>query len=335
MTQKYSGVVAGAMLAAALATGCALAADEDGERFRQAIPQPETVAVAGPENAGEGSTTASIRAAAETPWDSGPYAVYYAFTRHVRDGVNAVTAGVLGAVWVIVHTQPTSVSDNQAVWGPHTDALEPATWQFRVVEVADDVYEYSLEGRPKNSSDAFQTVLSGLGYGRAHPSHGDGHFEIDLDVAHALDPLAWADGSGSVTITHDLPRTISEDLFSGARAITAEVQPTAQQASWSATSLRSEDGSGMLLVTAEGDLDEDAATAAEQVQIASQWQQDGAGRADIALSGGEVPADIGEVSAVECWGADFYRTYYADSVDYAPIEGEAGACVFADPVDAS
>jgi len=246
-----------------------------------------------------------------------------------------VTAGVLGSVWVIVHTQPTSVSDQQAVWGPHSDALEPATWQFRVVEVDDDVYEYSLEGRPKNSSDAFQTVLSGLGYGRGHPSHGDGHFEIDLDVARSLDPLAHGDGSGTILVSHDLPRTISEDLFSGARTITAQVHPTAQQAWWTATSLRREDGSGTLVVEAEGDLDEDAVTEAEQVQISSQWQQDGAGRADITLSGGEIPAEIVEVSAVECWGADFYRTYYADSVDFAPVEGEAEACVFSAPADAS
>ena len=246
-----------------------------------------------------------------------------------------MTAGVLGAVWVIIHTKPTSVSEGQAVWGPHTDALEPATWQFRVVEVADDVYEYSLEGRPKDSSGPFQAVLSGSGYGRAHPSHGDGQFEIHLDVAHELDPIAHPDGSGTIVITHDLPRTISEDLLSGARTITAEVHPSTQQAWWTATSYRSEDGSGTLLVDAEGDLDEDVATASEAVQIASQWQVDGAGRADITLSGGDVPPELGEVSAVECWGADFYRTYYADSVEYAPTEGDPGACAFSEPPESS
>ena len=45
----------------------------------------------------------------------------------------------------------------------------------------------------------------------------------------------------------------------------------------------------------------------------------------------DVPADVSPVTAVECWGSDFYRSYYSDSIDYAPTEGSADACAFAGP----
>ena len=74
-----------------------------------------------------------------------------------------------------------------------------------------------------------------------------------------------------------------------------------------------------------------ATTAFEDIAIVSRWQPDGAGRADVALEGGDVPAELGTVSAVECWGTDFARVYYADSVEFAPAEGDPTACVLGDP----
>jgi len=49
------------------------------------------------------------------------------------------------------------------------------------------------------------------------------------------------------------------------------------------------------------------------------------------ISGGDIPATPGAVSAVECWGADFVRNYYIDSIGFEPSEGEASACVYDAP----
>ena len=58
---------------------------------------------------------------------------------------------------------------------------------------------------------------------------------------------------------------------------------------------------------------------------------DGAGRADITIAGGDIPSNPGVVSAVECWGADFVRSYYTDSIEFSPTEGDATACVYDAP----
>jgi hypothetical protein len=314
-------------------SGCALEKKEGADRFRQALPKSESVQVSGPESA-QGGQSAASRVQGDEPWANGPWAKYYGFTRTVRDGVNSVTGTVLGWAWVIVHTQPASIDDSEAVWGPYTDALEPATWRFRVTEVAEDVYEYRLEGRPKASqSDTdYKAVLFGKGFGKGHASHGDGEFTIDLDVAKSLDPFYLDDDSGKVTVTHDLPPNITDNLMALPKKITASVVPSATDAWFSVTSLANEDRTGTLVVNAFADADDSKATAKEDIQIASQWNAQGAGRSDITLSGGDIPTTIGIVTAVECWDTDFFRVYYSDSVDWETSEGEANACPFSAPL---
>lgn len=312
--------------------GCMLEKQDDGQEFREAIPQREAVVVAGPEQEGAGdSNTASVTVQADEPWTTGPYSKWYGFTRAVRAGVNVVTAAVLGSAWLIVHTEPSSVEDGEAIWGPYTDALDPATYRFRVTRVADAEYAYVLEGRPKAStSDSdYRAVLSGHGYGKRHDLHGEGEFTIDLDAARALDPFAHRDDSGTVRVVHHLPRDTKDGDYLP-RTIVAEVtpDPDLNPESFAVTSTANDDGTGTLHVTAAADVDDTDTTELEDIVVDSRWRADGAGRADISISGGDVPADPGSVTAVECWGADFIRSYYSDSVELAPTEGEASACVY-------
>ena len=37
-----------------------------------------------------------------------------------------------------------------------------------------------------------------------------------------------------------------------------------------------------------------------------------------------------EVTGSDCWSTTFVRTYYADSLEWAPTEGDPASCVFAD-----
>ncbi|HEY6077678.1 MAG TPA: hypothetical protein VIW29_02680 [Polyangiaceae bacterium] len=337
--------------ASLLLPGCMLEKRDDGAEFREAVPQREAVVVAGPEDGGGGDrSTASIGEIRGTQ-ASGPasrpdYSKWYAFTRVVRDGVNTVTGAVLGSVWLVVHSEPTSVEEGEAVWGPYSDALEPATYRFRVRRMAEAEYDYVLEGRPKTStSDGdYRAVLEGHGYGKRHELHGEGEFTIDLDAARALDPFQHRDDSGSVRVVHHLPGDISEHLDALPRTIIAEVtpDPAVNPESYSVTSTANEDGTGTLQVVAKADVDDTKTTQLEDIAVDSRWRGDGAGRADILISGGDIPAQLAAVgagaptdnetvSAVECWGADFARSYYADSIGIEPTEGDALACVYEAP----
>jgi hypothetical protein len=259
-------------------------------------------------------------------------AKWYAFTRGVRDGVNVVTRDVLASVWLIVHSAPSDASEDHAEWGPYTDALDPASYRFRVERVAPGEYDYTLEGRPKaSSSDAdYRAVLQGRGYGRLDPRHGDGSFTIDLDAARALDPLRHQDDSGTVTITHDLPATIDRNLGALPRTISADVNPEGE--SWlHVRSQANADSTGALDVDAHADTDDSKATLLEDISVQSRWNANGAGRADISVAGGDLPATVPLVSATECWGTDFSRIYYSDSVTFEPTFGDATSCVYAEP----
>jgi len=332
--------LAACLFAAWLLPSCLLSKQDDGEEFREALPQREAVVVAGPETDAAGDTsTASIQESRGTlatrPSTRGAYAKWYGFTRTVRGGVNLVTAAVLGSAWAVVQTEPSALQDGEAIWGPYTDALEPVTYRFRVTRVAEAEYDYALEGRPKAShSDAdYQAVLRGHGYGKRHAQHGEGEFTIDLSVARELDPFAHENDSGTVHIVHHLPHDLADVGGALPRRIVAEVKPDPQvnPESFTATSNANLDGTGSLRVDAHADVDDTKLTRLEDIGIDSRWRADGAGRADIVISGGDIPATPGAVSAVECWGADFVRNYYIDSIGFEPSEGEASACVYDAP----
>ncbi len=316
--------------------GCMLEKQDGGEEYREAVPLREAVVVAGPETDGAGDTkTASVGGTAPLangPVARNPYAKWYGFTRVVRGGVNLVTAAVLGSAWVIVHTEPSAVKDGEATWGPYTDALDPVTYRFRVTRVAEAEYDYVLEGRRKaSSSDSdYRAVLKGHGYGKRHTQHGEGDFTIDLGVAHDLDPFAHQNDSGTVHVVHHLPHNVGDGSGALPRSIVAEVKPdpSVNPESFTVTSDAKLDGKGSLHVDANADVDDSKLTQLENIAIDSRWRADGAGRADITIAGGDIPADPGVVTAVECWGADFMRRYYSDSIAFEPSEGEALACVY-------
>jgi hypothetical protein len=322
------------LLGAVALQGCTLEKSDDVSEYREALPEAANVSVAGPERDATGSRTLAaghgVRLLADEAQPGATNAEWYRFTRTVRDGVNVITAGVLGSVWFVVHTKPTRVGDDFAEWGPYTDALDPVTWRLRVDRVAPHEYDYRLDGRPRASkSEAdFVTVLEGKGYGRNDERHGDGNFTIDLDASRRLDPdHAKPDDSGTVTISHDLPPESRRRLGALPREITAELDPAGDP--WlTIVSRANEDGTGRIEVDALADTADAKDTALENIAILSRWRADGAGRADVVIAEGDVPAAIGALSVTECWGSDFSRVYYTDSVDASPVEGDASACAY-------
>ena len=285
---------------------------------------------------GSGSVPAGSAARAKDKGSAlaagGEAARWYRFTRDLRDGVNGVTAVILGSVAWVIRTEPTEIGEGKAVWGPYpADGLEPVSWRLTVTRVGEHHYRYVLDGRPKASeSDAdFLTVLDGDGYGRKSEQHGDGSFSVNLDNAKRLDPSRHENDAGSVRIQHDLPRDISRHLGALPRFITADIAREGGQ--WlSVTSSAFEDGTGAIDLQGSVDID-DAGTAAEDISIASRWQRSGAGRSDIGIAGGDVPAEFAPATAAECWGEDFARVYYESSFEDPASVGDPAACAYGPP----
>lgn len=338
MTSQLVRFVSPIALAALASTfaGCAMnTADEEGTEFREAVPAKDSVSLDGPEGSAAGSMGAEAGSRGWLAAGSGAPspAYWYTFTRNVRDGVNVVTGAVLVSVWAVVHTRPSELSEDEAVWGPYEgDALEPVRWRLTVTRVGEHHFRYVLDGQSKagGADSDFLPVLDGDGYSKKSELHGDGAFTLNLDNARVLDPGRHADDSGSVTITHDLPADVGRRRDALPRFVTASVQ--AASGEWlEIQSSANEDRTGSLGLTGSVDLDDSHATLREDISVESRWRSTGAGRSDIEFAGGDLPADADPVTAVECWGTDFARVFYADSVDYAPSEGSEAECAYSAP----
>lgn len=315
------------VLAATTLTGCLAPQEDESTEFQEALPAQGSVNLDGP----AGRTDMSAQAATfgtQASGDASDPAYWYQFTRDVRDGVNVVTAVVLVSVWAVVHTTPTELDADHAVFGPYEgDALEPARYRLTVTRIGEHHFRYVLEGQKKSGGD-YLGVLDGDGYSRASESHGDGQFVLDLGNAKLLDPGRHANDSGRVTVSHELPRDVGRRRDALPRRITATVAPEGG-ASLVIKSMAREDHTGELDVTAHVDVDDSSASALEDVSIVSRWRATGAGRADVGISGGDLPAQgLESVTAVECWGTDFSRVYYADSAEIQPTEGNAAECAY-------
>jgi hypothetical protein len=291
----------------------------DVSEYQDVMPEPASVKVAGPETiepSGTSATQADGAAAAN-------YAHWYQFTRSVREQLNRITSRVIGSVSFVAHTKVTTTGEGFAEWGPFTLPKDTVTWRLRIERAGEATYAYRLDGRPKTatSESDFVTVLSGTTYAVSDPRKGDGQFTIDIDAARTLEPDKYVDQSGKATFTHDLIQV-------GQRSVLVDYDP-GDESRISLASQANADGTGQFDVTGLADTDAFGSiglTQLEDVALSSRWRGDGAGRADIVIAAGDFSPIGGSVTIAECWGSDFGRVYYSDSLGVEPTAGDATAC---------
>lgn len=314
-----------ATLTGTAATGCIVQEPtEDADKFREGIPSQNEVKLEEPV-ASEGAATPQgfdLGMGLQDDGNDTAYATYYRFTREMFDGVNLGTAAILGSIWIIVNYPPTTLDEEEAIWGPWTEALSPAEYRFRATEVAEDEYDYALEARAKDSDDAWTPVWLGQGFGNDHPDHHAGWFELDFDAANEVDPtrLNADEESGKVRVEYDLrshPTTIRAYMTDPASDAWFDILVTTNR-----------DGGGRVDIDALDDID-DLMTAKEDIAMRSRWIATGAGRADVTIAGGDLPEGT-VVKASECWSSSFERVYWTDNVGIEPEEGTVNACAFED-----
>ena len=259
------------------------------------------------------------------PRTIGQLAQWYVVTRDATRTLNGGSAWVLTLVHTIVEFPVTSRSGNVDTWGPwSSDALDPAEYKLNVTANTDGSYDWDLDGRPKTTAgSAFLTIISGHSVPSDPVGQGNGNFSIDFDAAKTVDPIDNADSKGgTMTADYDLAaRTLLITLETNQQNTDGTTDPVTLNYDYAGAV----DGSGQMTLGFHGDVDGNGEN--EDAAVRSRWLATGAGRADLELTNGDLPAPA---TASECWNSNFGRTYYSDSVNYQPTEGDPTACVFAD-----
>ncbi len=285
------------------------------DAFRQGVPTSGDVALKVPGQSGQPLTSVGTR----RDGLEGQTSDFYKLTRGVTVFVNGGTAAVLNLVHRITQYPATTVAQDSAVWGPHTEALSPNTWKLTVTRTAPDTYRYALEGKGKTEADsAYRVVLSG-----SHVVIGDtlgtGTFLIDFDQNHQLPEN---DGNvGTVAVTYARPSLTATtqidaqftNVKDGAQLVDAQYRY------WTTP------GQGGSL---EFQLQKDfvAGPGIESGQVRSRWLETGAGRADVQASGGDL---AGPVTINECWDSGFASRFLNTSYSPSAHYGVATVCAFA------
>lgn len=270
----------------------------------------------------------SIKLPTGTNRTVGQLADFYVTTRGITTTFNGGSAWVLVLIHAIVQTPPTSVDGNVYTWGPGSNALDPADYRLDVTDNGDDTYDWALSGRSKTEANAqFEVLIDGFADSTAGEGQGNGNFKIDFDAGRRVNPIdADPNARGQVTVGYDL----------AARHLDLHIDSTDDNGSPIDADYAYEetaDGGGSMLFSVVGDMG--GGPAAEQALIHSRWETTGAGRADVALKGGDTENPAG-VLASECWDTQFKRSYFAvlagdTNGTFGATEGDEASCVFANP----
>lgn len=303
-----------AILAAAIFAGCGAT---DIEEFRAASPSRQGIDIKTPSSDGRALTSSDVGETQQALL--GQIAPWYVTTRLTTESINTATAAVLGWCEKIVSYDPTTISGNQAVWGPFAEPLSPNTFKFTVTKNSDGSFEYALEGKHKSAADAsFAVLISGRHVPGGAKHVGKGTFTLHWEAIRGLDALQTNTGEASFTYE----RNAHMDVAIGLSVRDSSGKTIAYQFNQVAG------GEGSFEFATQLDWKELPAntSALERFSIKSRWTNSGAGRADLKASGGDLAQDV---TLSECWSTSFLRVYYADSLGFTQTEGSEGACAFA------
>jgi hypothetical protein len=325
-------LVAVCLPALALVPACGLGQDDE---FRDGVPSSDSVQLKVPEGqtAAKSSLTADGTVAVRGAL-LGEKGDLYTTTREVTVAINGGTWALLTLVHTIVQFPPTDVSNDTAVWGPHSEPLSPNAWRLTVTRLAPGSFDYVLAAKPKLAADsAFLSILSGHhnivagARGRAIEGLGAGTFTVDWDAAQMLPEHDMIVGKADFTYgraSFTSPVSIGV-VFTGVKDDkNGEIYNAIYQ--YVATPGA---GGDFQYATHRDVLPGPVPTgsAKELFTIHSRWMETGAGRADVQISGGESPAPSPVVN--ECWDASFASTFKNTSYDPAQTWGLESSCAFA------
>ncbi|PTL82557.1 hypothetical protein [Vitiosangium sp. GDMCC 1.1324] len=307
------------LISALMLVGCGRMSRED--EFRAVLPTQEMVAVKTPEKSGQALMAEGTGAQS----GQNQLSDLYVLTRVTTVVVNGGTLAVLGLVDAVTKYPPTSVTNDTAVWGPHTEALARNTWKLTVKKTGDHTYSYALSAKAKDAADsAFVDIVTGThtasldAAGEPMKGFGQGEFKLDWDKAATLPEHDNNVGSFSVkysrlddksTATVDASfRQIKDDKDSSKRV----------DADYRYAATPGQGGQFDYKLNQDWYKPEGSSSAApETLTIKSRWQETGAGRSDVKLAGGDLGTE--EATASECWNASFASVYLRASYTFPQV----------------
>ena len=299
---------------------------DDGSDFSAGVPRASTVAMAVPSSDSKALTV-----------ESGSYALlgetaeWYRTTRNVSVVVNAGALAVGTLVKLVTDFPPTSVTSDQAVWGPWHGPLDPIEWKVTVTRIALHQYQYKFEGRDKHhQTAAYVTVLSGThtagldAQGLEMEGFGSGAFVLDWNARAAL-PTPSDKNVGTATYTYD---HVGLDAVVRIAAQFKQVKDNGQP-----SKLVDVNYSFIQNPGADGSMDftysvpADATSPGGISRVRSRWLSSGAGRSDVSLVSTDLAATY---TTNECWDTSYLSVYKAAS--YSTIAasnwGNESDCAF-------
>jgi hypothetical protein len=253
------------------------------------------------------------------------WSTFYLWTAEVTEDVNWMTGTVLYWVDTITTAYPPSYVDqerNQAIWGPWDDGpLDPNETQLRVHhDLETDAYTWGFERWPKDGGpqDGVSIVTGEIDPGATRDA-STGRFVVDFSTIHELDPTEQT--TGEFAVEYD----IGVEGVSG-RALFADFGPTGFDAAYRYD--QTFDGLGSMDLLLDVDLDPSAGAGLDEILVMhSRWKDDGSGRADVMVRGGDLGDAVG--FATECWSSSFEAVYYREEHS-GYEEGDASLCAFAE-----
>jgi hypothetical protein len=318
-------------LAASVLVALTPACSIGGEGFAAAVPQRDNVSMRVPQSQEQALVV-------------GERATMYDESVRIAAGVNGGVLWVFDVIDAIVLQPPTTLEDDTAVWGPsEPHGLERLSFMLTVVRVEDQHFSYSLAARPRGDDGDFTEIFGG----EAFPSAtDDGHGTLTLHLG-TLRQLGGGEAclTGDIDVAYDAgaePRTLDVVFTQVANDCVGE-RPTNAHYVYSEAA----DASGQMDFAFRANIhrnDEDKPLE-EIMSVRSRWLSSGAGRSDVQVSEGEVPADLllhipgtsaASVELVQCWDESFVLVHGDTNPDELEphlgqeATGDASACAFVD-----
>ncbi|MDQ3266547.1 MAG: membrane lipoprotein lipid attachment site-containing protein [Myxococcota bacterium] len=289
------------------------------DEFRNGLPKKEMVEVKTPGN----DSTAPVRSQGSAL--QGDRSDSYRMTRAATVTVNGATLSVLGLIKAITDHRPTTIDENQAVWGPSVpEALEPHIYRLTVTKSAEGAFSYALEGKDKTlGDDAYVILISGNHQATATEGRGSGSFLLDFDAAQTLpehDALV-----GAVTV--DYARADETDVITVAAEFDNVNDGHGGRDDFSYRYSKTPGTGGTFDFLTREDIHHDPAMSLpEKLTVRSRWNEQGAGRSDYQVTEGNLSS---AVTGNECWDTSFDSQYLNASWNPSANYGdEASACAF-------
>lgn len=308
-----------------------------GDMFAAALPSRDQVKMNVPSN--------------NSALAAGDQSELYLATLGISTMFNGSVLWAFDVIEAILAMPPTTMDDDQAVWGPSEPrGLERLSYRFTVNRVEEGHYTYKLEARLKENTEESDFVI--VFDGEAFPGEDDrgtGTLNYHLGSRRNL-MIEQCDLIGEIHVEYDTttePRMLDVVLEGVADECKGEDPADAHYIYTEAA-----DASGTMDFAMRNNIHgaEENKPQEEIFAVRSRWLATGQGRSDVQVSEGEIPADLATyipgttattVEIVECWS----EVFVVDYTDTNPDElephlnheesGDAALCAFTEAEYAS